>query len=130
MINKEVVIKRIISDWKHDSEAIKFLTNLTEYLFRNKNQQLHLTYRSIANITGSNSFKKNTELTNYLTGIRVPLLKLKLEYINGNNVWDIEDEDLYLAITLGEVVHPESGELIQDAANHLFPYFVLSGEIK
>lgn len=131
MISKQKIVDQIKNDWstKIQSEICIAILN---YLFHDKSKNIsHITYASLRKITGD--IYDNEDLMTaiqYLSGDRVKLLDVKFELIENEQFFDISNIELKEARKTGELVHPETAELIKDYQEKVYVYFQPSSLVK
>lgn len=126
---KEQIITRFAEDWGKKSPQYDVCVKIFDYLLsRPTNQLKHLTYGSLKNAIGDNP--SDTDIltaAQYLCGDRTPVLSLHFEFS------DKEDEFIYLeydevrwAKSTGKLVHPVTGEDIDNYEDKVFMFFTPS----
>lgn len=127
---KHEIIKRIYQDL-NGPERYVCCQILCFLLTKEAKKLKHITYNTI--ITWAkldNSSSMNTvhilKATDYLSSSRLHLLHMQFQFIENENSEPIpvDNDDVSLAIKSGVFYHPETGEILENFNNHLFPYFV------
>jgi hypothetical protein len=103
-------------------------TRLAEHLYKHQDEVRHLPYSRIAQIIQSSDPKILLMVTQYCSGSRLKLLQMKFELIIEGDTIPLEDDDIYLAQTHGYLIHPETGNTVENYETVVFPYFI-PGEI-
>ena len=124
MISRETIVEQIIEDWSEKTQS-EICIAILDYLLRNQfSSLLYITYGSLRIVVGEKY--KDTDLLEaiqYLCGDRTKLLKAKFEIIEDDNHIDIENSELKEAYETGQLLHPETGELISDFESKVSMYF-------
>lgn len=83
-----------------------------------------MTYGGIRQIVG-NSYSDAEILSSvqYLCGERVHLLDVGFELIEEDNYIPIESDEMRVAQKTGKLLHPETGQLLENYEDHVFLYF-------
>ncbi len=131
MISKKEVLGQIYEDWGQKPQS-SICAEILDYLLRiDTNRSLHITYGSLRKVINGN-YGDSELLTavQYLCGERTHLLEAKFELIDNNDYIDIPNSDLNHARATGQLVHPESGELISNFEEKVYIYFQPSPLVK
>ncbi|WP_241609029.1 hypothetical protein [Rosenbergiella australiborealis] len=123
----------IYSKINHDLQGPvgELCCRIVEFLTSKEARPLkHITYMSLVNGVRLNVEKNEVKVllikvTDYLSSTRLHLLDMHFQYIENGNSEPVlvDDEIISHALSTGEFYHPNSGLLIDDYNNHLFPYF-------
>lgn len=119
----------IAEDFERDDDRQPFI-RLAQYFFAHQKEIKHLTYSSIAQVAGITRPDKLLQVTQYLSGERVKLLRMKFELIIDDDIFPLDDETMYHAETTGDLIHPETGRRVDDYDRLVYPYFILSEEVE
>jgi hypothetical protein len=131
VISKKEVLGQIYEDWGQKPQS-SICAEILDYLLRiDTNRSLHITYGSLRKVINGN-YGDSELLTavQYLCGERTHLLEAKFELIDNNDYIDIPNSDLNHARATGQLVHPESGELISNFEEKVYIYFQPSPLVK
>lgn len=124
MISRQEILDRINEDWGQKTQST-ICVSILDYLLRiETNLSLHITYGSLRKVISGNY--DNRELltaVQYLCGERVHLLEAKFELIDDDEYVDIPNSELNHARATGQLVHPETGELISNFEEKVYIYF-------
>lgn len=131
MINKQQILDRINEDWGQKSQAI-ICAEILDYLLQiTPNIFPHITYGSLRKVlSGNHGDIELLTAVQYLCGERVHLLEAKFELIDDDNYIDIPNSDLNHARATGQLVNPETGELISKFEEKVYIYFQPSSLVK
>jgi hypothetical protein len=97
---------------------------LASYVFRYHSDLKHLTYSRIASIAGTQDPCLILRATQYLSGERVRLLRMKFELILGDESYYLDDETIHAAEHDGVLIHPETGLPVDNYEKFVYPFFV------
>ena len=122
---------KIIDQDLHDKKFVRDgAILLVHYLFAHKDEQLHLKYVDLAEIVGTDSIDLLASIATYCSGARLPIMKQAMELIIENDNWILDEDAVFHAVKSGEVYHPETGNLLENGLNYIYPYFTASEEIE
>ena len=122
IMNRDDVTAMIKEDWG-DSPQSHICNLVFQYLLSRKKAK-HITYHRFKVLVGVNYLDEQIlEAINYLCGSRVNLLSAKFEFIDGERVFPVEVGDVKEADSSGELVHPETGELVKNYKEKVSIYF-------
>lgn len=109
--------------------VIKFLDNLSH---KNVNEIYHLSFRDIASIIDKTTCDNELfELINTLESSEIKILVRKYKFVDEEGYEEeIDDSDFNEILKNGEFFHPVTGEEVEEWRSHIFPFFVLSDEVK
>jgi hypothetical protein len=133
--NKQEIIKNIYDDWGKKPQYY-ICISIFEYLLKNHQKSWHLTYASlkqVVNLKYNNKYNDEDILIaiQYLCGYRTHLLEIRFELIEDNEeIFDIPNEEIKRAEETGKLVHPETGEFVENYQNKVYMYFVPSSVIQ
>lgn len=97
---------------------------LVEYVLAHHQDIKHLTYSRIAQIISPNDTQTLLAVVQYCSGARLGLLDMKFELIIGEEIFEIDDSDIYEAQISGVLIHPDSGRPIENYEAFIYPFFV------
>ena len=97
---------------------------LATYVYRYHSDLKHLTYSRIASIVGSQDPRVLLRATQYLSGERVRLLRMKFELIIDEETHYLDDEAVHDAELNGVLFHPETGRPVDNYERFVYPFFV------
>ncbi|MBD2167325.1 hypothetical protein H6G04_23320 [Calothrix membranacea FACHB-236] len=130
-ISKELIIKQIYEDWG-DSLQSEICVKLLDYLTQLPiDKQYHITFGSLKMVIGNKY--TNIDLlksVQYLCGDRTKLLDINFELLEDEVFFKLSNSDVIDAKKTGELVHPETGDIVDDFEEKVFMYFVPSSLIK
>jgi hypothetical protein len=131
VISKQGILEQIYEDWGQKPQSQICATILDYLLHIGDKPSLHITYGSLRKLLGV-TYKDSEILmaVQYLCGDRTHLLEAKFELIDNDNYIDIPNSELKLARATGQLVHPESGELISNFEEKVYIYFQPSSLVK
>lgn len=126
---KHLIIERIDQDLQDPVKSV-CLQILCFLLSEDASNLKHITFKTI--ITGTkidlSSEKSNLYLikaTDYLSSNKLHLLNMQFQFIENDDSdpIHIENDDISLALDSGEFYHPETGILLENFNNFIYPYF-------
>jgi hypothetical protein len=131
VISKQQIEEQIHQDWLQKPQS-QICIGILDYLVRSNSQHLsHITYGSLRKVVGNGFDNQDMLLAiQYLCGDRTPLLEAKFELIDNGDYFDISNSELSEARETGQLLHPETGELIGDFEDKVFMYFQPSSLVK
>lgn len=138
MISKEYIVKQINNDWSKELQPYTRSNYIPEiciailnYLYHDSSSLSYITYGSLRKVVGESYCDKDLlEAIQYLCGNRTHLLEAKFEIVEPDNHIDIPDCELNKAYKTGQLLHPETGELISDFEEQVSMYFQPSPLVK
>ncbi|BAY86933.1 hypothetical protein NIES267_64440 [Calothrix parasitica NIES-267] len=131
VISKQQIVEQIHQDWLQKPQS-QICIAIFNYLVGSNSQHLsHITYGSLRKVLGK-AYDNQDLLAaiQYLCGDRTHLLETKFELIENDNYFEISDDDMIEARETGQLLHPETGELINDFEDKVFIYFQPSSVVK
>jgi len=131
VIAKQKILDQIYDDWGQKPQSNICAEILNYLLLIDIDHPLHITYGSLRKVINGN-YGDSELLTavQYLCGEGTHLLEAKFELIDNNDCIDIPNSDLNHARATGQLVHPESGELISNFEERVYIYFQPSPLVK
>lgn len=131
VISKQQIEEQIHQDWLQQPQS-QICIAILDYLVHNNSQKIsYITYGSLRKVVGKAYDNQDMLLAiQYLCGDRTHLLETKFELIDHGNYFDISDDEIIEARETGQLLHPESGELINDFEDNVFMYFQPSSVVK
>ncbi len=123
---KNQIISYFAEDWGESSPQFEACTKIFDYLLSYPVDQLtHLTYSVLKKTIGDNySTAELLKATQYLCGDKVSLLSLYFEISDEDDYYvDINYDDIRYARKTGKLIHPRTGEIIEDYEAKVFIYF-------
>ncbi|MDY6939764.1 MAG: hypothetical protein SWY16_19195 [Cyanobacteriota bacterium] len=131
MVNKESFVKQIYEDWGENPQSEVCVAILDYLLCSNSRNISHITYGSLRQVVGSAYSTSDILISvQYLCGDRTHLLDTKFELIENDYGIDISNSELKIAHKTGQLVHPETGELISNFEEKVYIYFQPSSLVK
>lgn len=106
--------------------AFPFCVAILEYVEHKPRGELEfLTFRSILNIVSRNDIDANiVAAINILCSDRISALESHMMFVDADcQEYVIEAPDFEEAKLTGALVHPESGDLVDDFEGKVFPFF-------
>lgn len=97
---------------------------LAEYVFAHYQYIKHLSYSRIAQVTNLNDHQTLLAIVQYCSGARLGLLEMKFELIIEDEVFEVEDSEIFDAQISGILTHPKSGQPIENYEDYIYPFFV------
>lgn len=119
-----------VSEDFSSSEELQAYVRLVEYVYAHHDKITHLSYSFLAQIMQVNRPDILLQATQYFSGERVKLLQMKFELIIGDDVYRLENSDVYEAEVSGELTHPHTGDSIPGYQQYVFPFFVPADEVR
>jgi hypothetical protein len=134
MVRAQQIIEQIKEDWDSKPQA-KICMDILDYLLRVPIQNLlHISYGSLKTVISQRVEEADLLMAiQYLSGERTPILEVKFEFIEDDEIYCLPNSEIKLARETGQLVHPETGELIDDFEDKTYMYFEpsqLAKEIK
>jgi hypothetical protein len=131
VISKQQIEEQIHQDWLQQPQS-QICIAILDYLVRSNSQKIsHITYGSLRKVVGKTYDNRDMlAAIQYLCGDRTPLLEAKFELIDNGNYFDISDDEIIEARKTGQLLHPETGKLINDFEDNVFMYFKPSSVVK
>ena len=125
IVKRQEIEKQIYQDWSSKKPQSDICVSILDYLIRNKSKPLsHITYGSLKKIIHTNYSNQDIlSAIQYLCGDRIKLLEAKFELIDNEEYYDIPNDELNEARKTGELLHPKTGEQINDYEDKVFKYF-------
>jgi predicted metallopeptidase len=124
MISKQGILQLIHEDWGQRSQS-RICADILDYLINSRSpNSLYLTYGSLRRIIKIAC--EDSELltaVQYLCGDKIHLLEVKFELIENDKHIEITDHEIIHARTTGQLIHPESGESIDNFEERVCMYF-------
>ena len=130
-MSKQRIVEQFKDDWfKQPHLMICFA--IFDYLFDERNKNLaYITYASLRKVVKKDySDRELLETIQYLCGDRTHLLEARFELIEHDKHFDISNSELIEARQTGELLHPETGEFINDFKDKVSMYFQPSPLVK
>ncbi len=130
---KNEIYLHFAEDWGNSSLQFSVCVNIFDYLLSRPFSQLkHLTYGSL-----KIAIKKNIsdidllKAIQYLSGDRVSILSPHFEFIDEyDESFDLDNKDIRHAQEIGKLVHPRTGEYIENFEDKVVMYFTPSSFIQ
>jgi hypothetical protein len=132
VVSEQEIRKQIYEDWSQKPQS-QICLAIFDYLLKNNHKSLsHITYGSLRKIAGVSNDDQNILMAiQYLCGDKTHLLEAKFELIDDEeNYFDISNSELNKAHKTGQLLHPQTGELISNFKEKVFMYFQPSSLIK
>jgi hypothetical protein len=130
---KNQVILQFAEDWGDLSPQFSVCEKIFNYLLsRPVNQLKHLTHGSLKVAIGE--YRSDVDVLRaiqYLCGDRTHVLSLHFEFLDDeNNYFELGYDDIREAKITGKLVHPETGEYIENFEDKVLMYFTPSSLIQ
>lgn len=127
MLTKKDIYSRINFDFASSPEIADACLTITEKILSTSPSKLrHLTQRNILRWLNDGKIDRLVNSICYLTGDRVPLLEMKFEFIEDEEIIQISNEALAEADKTGILLHPTNKVPVENYKEKIFPYFVLT----
>ena len=129
-----MAIKEIMAEFKELAQKVpnaKLCLEIIDYLRSEKQKDLEfITYRSLQIAIGNDVRQEDLiAAVNLLSTHRNALLNPHMMFVEvDGDEFEISADEYQTALNDGFLVHPETGDLVSDFNNRLFPFFTL-GEI-
>jgi len=130
---KDQIYSRFAEDWGTSSLQVSICVKIFDYLLSRPFSQLkHLTYGSLKVAIKENTLDIDLlKAIQYLSGDRVPILLPHFEFIDEyDESFDLDNEDIRHAQKIGKLVHPRTGEYIENFEDKVVMYFTPSSFIQ
>ncbi|BDA76001.1 hypothetical protein CAL7716_101670 (plasmid) [Calothrix sp. PCC 7716] len=131
-ISKKSLETQIYEDWGSNPES-EICIALLNYLLRiPMDRSCHITFGSLKiAINNEHTDVELLKAVQYLCGDRTKLLEVNFELIeNEENIFSLSKSDVAAARKTGMLIHPETGEIIEDFEEKVFMYFEPSYLVK
>jgi len=131
VVSKKEIEKQIYEDWGSNPQS-EICIAILGYLLRVPTNNLqHITYGSFRKVIGTNySDNDLIQAIQYLCGDYINLLEAKFELIeNDDNIFALSDDEVSLAQKTGMLIHPDTGEVVNNFKEKVFMYFKPSPRI-
>ncbi len=131
-VNKELIIEQIYEDWGDNSQSEICISVLNYLLDISIDHQCHITFGSLKiAVDEQHTDIELLRAVQYLCGERTKLLEINFEFIQDDeNIFPLSNTEVKIAQKTGELIHPETGEIINDFEEKVFMYFEPSSLIK
>ena len=127
-MNKQAIIDSINKSLSHDPAAKRACLHIYDYLLTCEADNLkYITFNNLREISSANDsvlFKA----INYLTGQSLNLLSIGYEYISGNEIYTLTEEDIDSILT-DDVLYLD-GYPVNDWKEKTFIFFYASKELE
>lgn len=114
----------IIAEDISDSSLRNGCVRLARHLYVHHSQINHLTFTRLGELMGLETSEDLLKATQYLCGVRINLLSIRFELIDGDDAHQISGSELAEARKTKVLMHPETGKPISDFEKKIYPYFV------
>lgn len=130
-MSKELIIKQIYEDLGNSLQS-EICVKLFNYLIQLPiDKQHHITFGSLKIVIGNKYTNIDLlQCIQYLCGDRINLLDTNFELLEDEEFFPLSKSEVSDAQRTGELVHPQTGEIIGDFEKKVFMYFVPSSLIK
>ena len=125
MLSKQSFIEKIHADWGSKPQS-NICIGLLDHLSRTSRTIDHITYATLRRVVDQANQFADEELLlaiKYLCGEPVHLLEMGFELIEDEQYIEIPKSEIKAATESGSLLHPETGELMQDFKNQVHVYF-------
>lgn len=131
MFTREKILEQIEYDWSGNIQS-EICQTIFDYLINNNPHSLsYITYGSLKKVIGADyNIESFLKAIQYLCGERTHLLDLKFELIDGEESYPISNDEYNEAQKTGELVHPETGELVRRFEDKVYMFFQPSSVVK
>lgn len=128
---KNQVISYFAEDWGASSPQFSVCEKIFNYLLsRPLNQLKHLTHGSLKIAIGE--YRSDIDFLKaiqYLCGDRVHVLSIHFELMENNDYFQLDYDDIRDAQDTGRLVHPETGEYVDNFEEKVLMYFTPGSKI-
>ncbi|MBW4597640.1 MAG: hypothetical protein KME46_33250 [Brasilonema angustatum HA4187-MV1] len=132
LVNKELIVNQINEDWGNKPQSQICISVLNYLLDTSTENRSHITFGSLK--IAVNNQHTDIELLKaiqYLCGERTKLLEINFEFIQDEeNIFPLSNTEVKIAKETGELIHPETGEIINNYEEKVFMYFEPSYLVK
>lgn len=130
MVTKETLKQLIFEDW-NDAPQSQICTSILDYLLKGRfKESWHITHAHLRNAVGNYDDAQILAAVQYLCGDKVNLLEIRFELIDESGIYPLDNSEVRYAETTGRLVHPESGQLIDDFDEKVYIYFEPSSLVR
>lgn len=123
-MNLDSALKKIRKDLSPELQGAS--ARLVEYVFLHKKEIKHLSYTRIAQIIETQEPSVLLAVVQYCAGARLGLLDMRFELILNDSVFELDNSDVHDAENGGVLIHPETGDPVENYERHVYPFFVPS----
>lgn len=130
---KNKIYSRFADDWEASSSQFDICVKIFDYLLSRPIEQLrHLTPGSLkVAIKENRSDTDLIKIIQYLSGDRMGVLSTHFEFVDEfENFYPLEYEDIKYAQNTGKLVHPKTGESVENYEDKVLMYFTPTALIK
>ena len=114
----------IIADDISDTSLRTACIRLARHLYVHWRHIHHLTFTRLGELMELDDTEDLLKATQYLCGVRINLLSIRFELIDGDDAYEISSAELAEARKSKMLIHPETGYPINNFEKIVFPYFV------
>lgn len=124
MVSKQEIIRRILKDWG-DTPQSEICISILGYLSGVDSSTNHITYGHLRKVAATTPLLDQDlqAAIKYLCGERVHLLDMGFELIENEKYIEISKSEMKEARETGTLLHPDTGELIENFEKDVFVYF-------
>lgn len=118
--------QQIVAEWAEEPAAELCLL-IVDYLAERSVGQLKLlTFQTLAKAAHRDKVDHDVlAAIQILTSTKLAVLDAKAMFVDADaEEYELSEEEFSKALRSGEFVHPETGALVPDYEDHLFPFFV------
>jgi uncharacterized beta-barrel protein YwiB (DUF1934 family) len=130
---KNQIYLRFAEDWEKSTSQFGVCVKIFDYLLSRPFEQLrHLTVGSLQVAIGEyHSDIDILRIIQYLCGDRTGVLSLHFEFLDENDeYYTLNNEDVKNAKIIGKLVHPRTGEYVENFEDKVLMYFTPTSLIK
>ncbi|WP_430427873.1 hypothetical protein [Parasphingorhabdus sp.] len=126
MIYAERIKSKIVDVWSQDdAQTVKFCHALIDYIANEPNQKTEiLTYGSIAQVLEITPDNPTLSRVVAILSSNFDALTLGFSFFDESETYYLEDEEIKLWIRNRILYHPNTGELVEQAGENIYPYFI------
>jgi len=122
---KDQLYSRFSEDWGDSSSQFDICVKIFDYLLSRPIDQLrHLTTGSLKVAIGENRSDIDLiKVIQYLCGDRTGVLSLHFEFVDEENYYPLDNDDIKYAQNTGKLSHPRTGEYVENFEEKVLMYF-------
>ncbi|HGL4257193.1 hypothetical protein [Burkholderia dolosa] len=128
-MQKDDALARIREDLGTQPSLVHACEAIVEYVAARPATLLErVTFGSLSKAASLSDVKEVIPAVQYLSGSRLPLFETAYSFIDGDEEYDLSDEDIQEARRTRVFNHPDLGEPVRDFERLIYVYFRLTPE--
>lgn len=128
-MHKDEALTRVREDLGRYPDLRRVCEAIVEYLStRSANVLQRVTFGALSKAANLSDTKAVVPAVQYLSGSRLPLFEVAYMFVDGDEEFDVSDEELTEARSTSVFYHPDLGEPVDDFETSIYVYFRLTSE--